>query len=88
MIWLVAWKKKQSHEKQSGHRVTVKGTAVTLNGEAAVQTDRAVIYYVRGMQAWEKIWIGQKVLVIGDLETDTTGNKQVIGSAVMQLLAE
>lgn len=85
---LVMRKKRTTHDKLPQNRITIRGDAVTVNGEAVVRTDSTGIYYVKGMQTWEKEWCGRRVMAIGDLETHPGNDKRFIGSAVLQLLDE
>lgn len=88
VVILMIRRKMKVYEVPHQNRITIKGDAVTINGEAAVRTDNAGIYFIKGMQTWEKEWIGHRVMAIGDMEARRDNDKQFIGSAVLQLLDE
>lgn len=81
-------KKKQRRKEGFSTRVTVKGSAVTINGRAAVHTKRAATYYIRGMDAWDINWEGHEVIAIGDLEQESQGAGRYIKDAVVQMLSD
>jgi len=48
-------------------RITVIGTAIVLKNDAAVRTDNNLLYYLDGINDWDKEYLGKKVMVTGKL---------------------
>jgi hypothetical protein len=52
---------------QTGHRITVVGTALNMKYFAAVKTDDGRFYYLDGLEEWSDEYWGKRVKVTGKL---------------------
>ncbi len=88
MTGLFKRKGRLSHEYNP---ITVTGHTQNIAGHAAVIDASSDIYYVDGMDAWEKDWLNHTVRITGDLaheqiNKDQQESERIIKAAVVMLL--
>ncbi len=66
--------------------INITGNAKNIDGHAALVADKVGVYFVEGLDEWNKDWLEKKVKIIGDLAFLKNKNIKVIKKPVLQLL--
>jgi len=59
-----------------------------MHGQAAIVTESADTYFVKGKATWENEWLNCRIKLIGDLELNERNQIKYVNQAVVQRLDE